>query len=307
MLRFRAVINPSSARRHEDHEHRHGDVEQPAADRERERLDRRRRHPGRRHPERQGVARRELQPHAGSQRARARRLDRRAVSQRPAVAHACRPTRTACIASSGIPPNYITGEQYELRFTRAGRDVEHREARPGVLAAFTNGLQRISDIIVQFASNLQDLNLPIAPNGVAYNSVTRAPVAGVTLRLLSAGNAHAAAGGCFDDPAQQNQVTLVERLLPLRPELRRSGVPERRQLHHRRDAAADRLHRHVLADHSADHRARRLRAFSVPACPGGVDDALAGTAELLRSADLGVRADARRSARAARARATTCT
>ena len=55
-----------SARRHADREHRHGDVGQPAAHGKCQRGDRRRRHPGPGHPERQGVARRELQPNGRS-------------------------------------------------------------------------------------------------------------------------------------------------------------------------------------------------------------------------------------------------
>ena len=130
---------------------------------------------------------------------------------------------------SGIPPNYITGEQYELRFSAP--DATASTAKLGMAySQFTNELQRIRDIIVQFASNLQDLNLPISPNGVAYNSVTRGPVAGVTLRMLSAGTRSLLPAACFDDPAQQNQVTLRGRLLPLRPELLGPGVPERREL-----------------------------------------------------------------------------
>ena len=36
-------------------------------------------------------------------------------------------------------------------------------------------------------NNVQNLNLPIAPNGVVYNSLTRAPIPGATLNLLRAG------------------------------------------------------------------------------------------------------------------------
>ena len=34
-------------------------------------------------------------------------------------------------------------------------------------------MQRITDIVVQPGANLQNLNLPIDPNGVVYNSMTR--------------------------------------------------------------------------------------------------------------------------------------
>src|SRR5262249_56289094 len=54
-------------------------------------------------------------------------------------------------------------------------------------------------------SNLLNLNLPIGPNGVVYNSMTRAPIAGVTLNMLRGGTPLPAT--CFDDPAQQGQIT----------------------------------------------------------------------------------------------------
>jgi len=38
---------------------------------------------------------------------------------------------------------------------------------------FTNGLQRISDIVVMSGSNLLNLDLPIEPNGVVYDSLSR--------------------------------------------------------------------------------------------------------------------------------------
>src|SRR5882672_10889917 len=72
-------------------------------------------------------------------------------------------------------------------------------------SAFTNLLERITNIAVPSGSNVQNLNLPIGPNGVVYNSLTRAPIAGATLKMLH-GSAPLPAT-CFDDPAQQGQIT----------------------------------------------------------------------------------------------------
>src|SRR5262249_57195031 len=73
-------------------------------------------------------------------------------------------------------------------------------------SAFTNSLQRITGIAVPSGSDLQNLNLPIGPNGVVYNSMTRAPIAGATLNMLRAGSSTPLPAACFDDPAQQGQI-----------------------------------------------------------------------------------------------------
>src|SRR5882724_7656801 len=109
----------------------------------------------------------------------------------------------------GVEPNDISGVRYELRFRAPGAGPN--TAMLGRASSlFTNGLQRISDIIAPSGGNLQGLNLPIDPNGVVYNSMTRTPVAGATLTLLAAGSATALPAGCFDDPVQQGQVTLAD-------------------------------------------------------------------------------------------------
>src|SRR5213592_3045536 len=105
---------------------------------------------------------------------------------------------------SSVPPTDGTADRYELRFTApsAGPNT----AKLGKAdSAFTNWLQRITDIAVPSGSNLQNLNLPIGPNGVVYNSMKRAPIAGATLKMLH-GSAPLPAT-CFDDPAQQGQIT----------------------------------------------------------------------------------------------------
>ena len=110
---------------------------------------------------------------------------------------------------SGLAPNDVTGSSYELRFRAPGAGA--RTAMLGRAAsAFTNGLQRISSIIVTSGANLQGLNLPIDPNGVVYNSVGRSPVAGATLTLLSAGSGAPLPTTCLDDAVQQGQVTLAD-------------------------------------------------------------------------------------------------
>ena len=108
----------------------------------------------------------------------------------------------------GIQPNDSGGATYELRFARA---VSGTTAALGVpTSPFTNGEQRITNIVVSSGAFLQNLDLPIEPNGVVYNSVARAPVVGATLTMLDAISGTPLPASCFNDPAQQGQVTLAD-------------------------------------------------------------------------------------------------
>lgn len=107
---------------------------------------------------------------------------------------------------SNVAPTDGTSNRYELRFTAPGAGPS--TAKLGIAdSVFTNSLQRITNITVPSNSNAQNLNLPIAPNGVVYNSSTRAPIAGAMLNMLSAGGSTPLPATCFDDPAQQGQTT----------------------------------------------------------------------------------------------------
>jgi len=105
---------------------------------------------------------------------------------------------------SNVSPTDLTPDHYEIRFTAPGAGPN--TAKLGKAdSVFTNSLQQITNILVAAGSNLQNLNLPLNPNGVVYNSLTRTPLAGVTVNMLRAGSPLPAA--CFDDPAQQGQIT----------------------------------------------------------------------------------------------------
>jgi uncharacterized repeat protein (TIGR01451 family) len=107
---------------------------------------------------------------------------------------------------SNVAPTDGTSNRYELRFTAPGAGPS--TAKLGIAdSVFTNNLQRITNIAVPSFSALQNLNLPIAPNGVVYNSSTRAPIAGAMLSMLSSGGSTPLPAACFDDPAQQGQTT----------------------------------------------------------------------------------------------------
>jgi len=107
---------------------------------------------------------------------------------------------------SNVAPTDATPNRYEVRFTAPGAGPN--TAKLGIAdSVFTNSLQRITGITVPSNSNTQNLNLPLAPNGVVYNSSTRAPIAGAILNMLSAGGSTPLPAACFDDPAQQGQIT----------------------------------------------------------------------------------------------------
>jgi uncharacterized repeat protein (TIGR01451 family)/fimbrial isopeptide formation D2 family protein len=106
----------------------------------------------------------------------------------------------------GVTPNYGAPDKYELVFSAPGAGP--RTALLGVAdSVYTNMLQRIADIVVQSGSNLQNLNLPIKPNGVIYNSTARTAIAGATVTMFRAGSSAPLPSTCFDDPNQQDQTT----------------------------------------------------------------------------------------------------
>ena len=75
--------------------------------------------------------------------------------------------------------------------------------RPDLVALGSiTGLTLTSGVIII------DQNQPIDPSGIVYNSVTRAPVAGVTVTIRDSSNALLPVA-CLIDATQQNQVTLA--------------------------------------------------------------------------------------------------
>jgi len=108
---------------------------------------------------------------------------------------------------NGLDPNTGTPSRYELRFHAP--DATTNTAMLGWAdSPFTNSMQRISNIILPSGGRLQNLNLPLTPNGVVYNASTRAPIAGATLTMVQALTKAPLPASCFSDPVQQGQVTL---------------------------------------------------------------------------------------------------
>jgi large repetitive protein len=175
---------------------------------------------------------------------------------------------------AGIAPNYATADRYELRFLAPGAGAT--TAKLGrAHSVFTNDLQRISSIVVQSGSNLQDLNLPISPNGVVYNSIARTPIAGARLTMLRAGAPLPAA--CFDDPAQQGQVTLANGYYRFDLNFSDPACPSGAD--YLLETSAPPLG--FIAGQSEiipPTSGAATAAFSVPSCPASADDAIVATA-----------------------------
>jgi len=180
---------------------------------------------------------------------------------------------------TGVEPNNTpdAGGNYELRFHAPGAGANTAMLGRAV-SQFTNGLQRISNIIVPSAGNLTGLNLPIHPNGVIYDSIARIPVPGTTLTLLDASNASPLPVGCFDDAAQQGQITLADGYYRFDINFSDLACP----------TGGDYLigvtappGPNYVAGYSnvipATSSATTV-AFSVPTCPGNPADAIRGTA-----------------------------
>ena len=192
------------------------------------------------------------------------------------LAHSARTAADGVYRMSGVEPNYATTDTYELRFRRPGA-VATTALLGRADSAFTNDLQRITDIIVMPGSNLQNLNLPIDPNGVVYDAISRAPIPGATVTLAAPSGA-VLPSTCFYDENQQDQVTLADGyykfdlnfadpacpsggsyLLQVTPPSVRylSGISE------------------IIPPQSSAATA----PFAVPSCPASIDDAVPATAQ----------------------------
>ena len=188
---------------------------------------------------------------------------------------------------SGVAPNYLTMEAYVLKFRAPGAGPSTALLGRAYSMNFTNGLQQISDIVIAPGNNLLNLDLPIDPNGVVYDSVARTPIAGAILSLEQPGGG-ALPSSCFDDPAQQNQVTLASGYYKFDinfsdPACASGGSYLVRVT--APTAAYIAGYSDMIPPTSDDSTA----PFSVPACPGSIDDVVVATRGALRGASVRIR------------------
>jgi len=178
---------------------------------------------------------------------------------------------------TGVEPNDTTGVRYELRFRAPGAGANTALLGRGV-SPFTNGLQRISDIVVPSGANVQGLNLAIHPNGVVYNSMARTPVAGATIALLNARSNSPLPASCFEDAAQQGQITLADGYYKFDINFSDPACPSGGDYLIGVTAPAGTGYVAGYSQIIPPTSNASTAAFPVPACPGSSADAIPGTA-----------------------------
>ena len=173
----------------------------------------------------------------------------------------------------GLPPS-LGGNEYELRFRAPGAGAN--SASLGQTdSPFTDGPQHISGISVVAGGNTLGLNLPIDPDGVVYDAVVRTPVPGATLTLVNAASGQPVSAACFEDPTQQNQITLADGYYKFDVNFTQPDCPTGAEYLVQIKAPGSGYFDgpSVIMPPSTP-----ARAFDVPSCPGSTDDGIPSTA-----------------------------
>ncbi|MDH5455481.1 MAG: hypothetical protein OEY37_05365, partial [Gammaproteobacteria bacterium] len=178
---------------------------------------------------------------------------------------------------TNVAPNYTPGEMYSMRFSAPGATAT--TALLGQTDSdFTDGQQRIDEIDVQEGSNLLDLNMPVDPNGVIYDSITRNPVPGAVVRLLDARNSVALPNACFDDQNQQGQVTIGNGYYKFDINFSDPACPGPGN-YLVEVVAPSTAYSAGVSEMIPPTSDLSTLPFAVPSCAGGVDDAVIATAQ----------------------------
>jgi uncharacterized repeat protein (TIGR01451 family) len=165
---------------------------------------------------------------------------------------------------TNVTPSYSAGEYYAIRFRAPGAGAT--TAMMGVTDSdFTDGQQQIDD-----------LNMPVDPNGIIYNSVTRTPVPGATVSLVDARTGFPVPGACFDDPNQQSQTTVGNGYYRFDINFSDPGCPSGLNYTLQVDAPGSSFipGPSQIIPPTSD---TSTLPFNVPACPGSANDAVLAT------------------------------
>jgi uncharacterized repeat protein (TIGR01451 family)/fimbrial isopeptide formation D2 family protein len=178
---------------------------------------------------------------------------------------------------SGLLPNQGAPDRYQLRFAALGAGP-NAAALGHTNSTFTDGPHRISDIIVASGSNLQDLNLPIQPNGTVYDSIVRIPITGATLAMINSATGAPVSSQCFDDPNQQNQVTAEQGFYKFDMNFSDGSCPAGGAylIDVTSPATGYLATPSMVIPPNSD---ATTAPFAVPSCPGSANDAISATAD----------------------------
>ena len=185
----------------------------------------------------------------------------------------------------GVEPNDpadTTDTPPSVRTAASARRARARTPRMLGRAAspFTNGLQRISDIIVPSGANLQGLNLPIHPNGVIYNSIDAyTGCRGDTHACWMPAAPRPCRRPASTMPAQQGQITLADGYYKFDINFSDPACPSGGDYLIGVTAPAGTNYVAGYSQIIPPTSSASTAAFSVPACPGSAADAIPGTAQ----------------------------
>ncbi len=212
------------------------------------------------------------------------------------LAHVARTAADGVYRMSSVEPNYATPDRYELRFSRPGA-VATTAMLGRADSEFTDDLQRITDIVVLSGSNLQNLNLPIDPNGIVYDALSRAPIAGATVTLAAASGG-AVPSSCFYDPNQQSQITLADGYYKFDLSFADPACPSGGS-YLLQVTAPSAAYLPGVSELIPPQSAATTAPFIVPSCLGAIDDAVPATAQHCEAAPSEVQPPASVAARTA--------
>ena len=111
---------------------------------------------------------------------------------------------------NGLIPVEGDAKKYAIRFRQPGATALSAslgtvDIEPSVVAVVEPGESILSSLDVANNSHTSNVNLPIQPNGVVYDSLVRRAVPGAILTLVK--NSGELNSDCFDDVQQQGQMT----------------------------------------------------------------------------------------------------
>jgi uncharacterized repeat protein (TIGR01451 family)/fimbrial isopeptide formation D2 family protein len=178
---------------------------------------------------------------------------------------------------TNVIPNYLSGEIYSLRFSAPGA-VSTTALLGQTDSDFTDGQQRIDEIVVTPGSNLLALNMPIDPNGVIYDSVGRSPIVGATVSLVDIRSGLPVPNSCFDDPNHQDQVTVANGYYKFDINFADPACPSGTN-YTIQVVPPDSSYVSGVSELIPPTSDQTTLPFDVPACPGSANDAVLATAQ----------------------------